>query len=257
MKKNTKLPFFAIKERRITQFKNENATPKSILFKGSKNKEKMQRVHNYFTSRLILNEAFAHAPNGIYTWLMKIVPDSGMLFVAGLTKSNQELGTLHSNLDKLTVKGRVVGAGELIKENGSIRYNLQSGSYMEDAFTKTDDKDALKTRIDEAFISIMNGLGFNDITFMASDEPGKEYIGEGIVDMTDFNTSLGNIENYKGMFNYEYRGGASSYAKGGGCGCGMQRFVGIGGYRKSNKKTRRHIRNKRGVTRKQKKSRKP
>jgi hypothetical protein len=249
MKKNTKLPFFAIKERRITQYKNENGTPKSILFKGSKNKEKMQRVHNYFTSRLILNEAFAEAPDGIYTWLMKIVPVSGMLFVAGLTKSNQELGTLHSNLDKLTEKGSVLGAGELIKENGSIRYNLQSGSYMEDAFRKTDDKDGLKTRIDTAFISIMNGLGFNNVTFMKSDEPGKEYIGDGVIDMMNFNTSLGNIENYKGMLNYEYSGGT----RGGGCGCASQRFVGIGG----NKKTRRRMRNKRIISRKQKRSRKP
>ena len=227
MKRNTKLPFFAIKERRITQYKNTDDTPKSVLFKGSKNKEKMQKAHEYFTSRLILNEAFATAPDGIYTWLMKIVPVSGMLFVTGLTRSNQEVGTLHSNLDKLTEKGSVLGAGELIKEDGRIRYNLQSGSYMEDAFKRTDDKDDLKKRIDRAFISIMNGLGFRNVIFMTSDEPGKEFIGESIIDITDFNTQLGNIENYKRVLNYEYRGGKKHSRK---------------SLRKSHNKTRRYKR---------------
>jgi hypothetical protein len=213
MERNTKIPFFATKERRSTHFTNMNGTPRIIQFTSSRNKTKQSDAYKYFKSKLILNNAFANSPDGIYTWLMKTLPDSSILFVAGFTKSNQEVGTLHSNLDSLTPKGRIIGAGELIKDGRIIQYNLQSGSYMKKIFDKSPDKEALKEQIDNAFITYMNSIGFNDVMFMDSDDPENTFIGQGVIDTAQFNTQLNNIENYKRTLNYEYRGGRKKYTR--------------------------------------------
>lgn len=70
----------------------------------------------------------------MYTW---IITREGTLFAAQPI-SNQELGALHINLAMFNGinKEDVVAAGELLKEGPNVTFNLQSGSFMEQVYSK-------------------------------------------------------------------------------------------------------------------------
>ena len=78
--------------------------------------------------------ALTDAPDGIYTWIMYRDGDSFDVY-AGKIRSNQEIGTLHQNLSWCAQK-TVQFAGELRKTGSNIEYNLQSGTYMANKFTR-------------------------------------------------------------------------------------------------------------------------
>ena len=70
----------------------------------------------------------------MYTW---IISKEGTLFAAQPI-SNQELGTLHINLamfNNIDNKD-VIAAGELRKVGHDVTFNLQSGSFMEQVFSR-------------------------------------------------------------------------------------------------------------------------
>ena len=81
-----------------------------------------------------LGAALTDAPDGIYTWMMYRDGDSFVVY-AGKIRSNQEIGTLHQNLSWCAQK-TVEFAGELRKTGSVIEYNLQSGTYMANKFTR-------------------------------------------------------------------------------------------------------------------------
>lgn len=70
----------------------------------------------------------------MYTW---IITREGTLFAAQPI-SNQELGTLHINLAMFNGihKEDVVAAGELRKVGHDVTFNLQSGSFMEQVYSR-------------------------------------------------------------------------------------------------------------------------
>lgn len=74
---------------------------------------------------LIRNEALLGAPDGIYTWILS---DTG--FAAIRVLSSLELGTIHHSLILRSFTNELFSAGELEKRGITIRYNIQSGSYM-------------------------------------------------------------------------------------------------------------------------------
>lgn len=116
---------------------------------------KLQPFVDYLKERILEDEALATAPEGIYTWILK----QGHLYAMGLM-SNQEIGSLHVNIDVLTLHqnnvdwihkntlknrrgddAKPVAAGEVLivrkEEAGTgadevtLYFNLQSGTYSE------------------------------------------------------------------------------------------------------------------------------
>jgi hypothetical protein len=77
--------------------------------------------------RVFRDEEIVMAPDGIYTWIIK-----NNNFYAIRVFTQQEIGTLHLDLDRHTREGDITSAGELkIISDGSpkIAFNLQSGTY--------------------------------------------------------------------------------------------------------------------------------
>ena len=91
----------------------------------------------YIQSQFVINDMLSRlgeGADGFYTWILKRI-DRHEYFICAKTRINQEVGTLHKNLDFLTKKGDVLYAGELffyVEGDGSKRgyYNFSSGSYM-------------------------------------------------------------------------------------------------------------------------------
>ena len=111
---------------------NTGGEPSNVLLKLREGAE--QNAINFFTSRYKTDVTLTDAPDGMYTW---IISKEGTLFAAQPI-SNQELGTLHVNLAMFNGihKEDVVAAGELRKEGPNVTFNLQSGSFMEQVYSK-------------------------------------------------------------------------------------------------------------------------
>jgi len=94
--------------------------------------------------RILTNIQILNAPSGIYTWILK----NGKIH-ATLLRTNQEIGSLHTNIDVLSItnqnhamgnsRPKPEAAGEMLilndGENINILYNLQSGTFSEPTFT--------------------------------------------------------------------------------------------------------------------------
>jgi hypothetical protein len=116
--------FFVIKQvRGETLFENGS----SVQYKGIRNKDTVARL---FYKSIQRNMELFDSKSGVYTWILKKI-DGITAFIASRVISNQELGTLHINLDKLTQNGVVLGAGELLLGvDKDIYFNVSSGTFM-------------------------------------------------------------------------------------------------------------------------------
>jgi hypothetical protein len=105
-----------------------------------------QRLAELYHARILYNASIKDARNGIYTWIMKgdlmdflgshpnLDPAAYSLYSVR-TCTKQEIGTIHQNLNVLTNAYSddprdIVAAGELEVRDGTIRFNLLSGTYM-------------------------------------------------------------------------------------------------------------------------------
>lgn len=105
-----------------------------------------ERLAKLYHERILYNASVKDARNGIYTWIMKgsqeaflgsqpdLDPTAYTLY-AVRTCTQQEIGTIHQNLNVLTEAysndpREIVAAGELEVRDGAIRFNLLSGTYM-------------------------------------------------------------------------------------------------------------------------------
>ena len=111
---------------------NTGGKPNDVRLKLKDGSE--QNAINFFTSRYKTDVTLTDAPDGMYTW---IISKEGTLFAAQPI-SNQELGTLHVNLAMFNDINRedVIAAGELRKEGPNVTFNLQSGSFMGQVYSK-------------------------------------------------------------------------------------------------------------------------
>jgi len=111
---------------------NTEGEPEDVLLKLREGAE--QNAINFFKSRYKTDGTLTDAPDGMYTW---IISREGGLFAAQPI-SNQELGTLHINLAMFNDidKEDVIAAGELRKEGLNVTFNLQSGSFMEQVYSR-------------------------------------------------------------------------------------------------------------------------
>lgn len=124
---------FAVKTRRATR----TATGRSRTYKASKSEAKpLTAAIAYFRKHILIGSQLATSDDGPYTWILKKKPESQQLLVAARTRTEQELGTLHSNLDYFSGEGEIIAAGEFLKGGKQALYNLQSGTFMARKFPK-------------------------------------------------------------------------------------------------------------------------
>jgi hypothetical protein len=164
----------------------------------------VQQIIDIFKARMISD--LATAEDGIYTWIIK----DGVMYLSK-TLSNQEIGTLHVNLDMFSGDGSVVAAGELHKEGTTVTYNLRSGTYMEKIIEN-------RAARNEKLILVSNYISKNGLIpkFLKckTDENGngteectEEYemlAGMNIIDkLSTILTPMSEIKLYKSMFTVE------------------------------------------------------
>ena len=131
---------FPIKGHRRTQSAH-NASGKSRTRKYRAPRTKpLTAFIEHRRAKVLLNAAIATGPNGPYSWILKHTERPGtsplVTLAAAPVTTQQELGTLHVNLDYYTGDGSVVAAGEFLKSGATALFNLQSGSYMVPYFPK-------------------------------------------------------------------------------------------------------------------------
>jgi len=172
-------------------------------------KRAAQEIIEKFKARMLSD--LTRAEDGIYTWIIK---DDGKMYLSK-TLGNQEIGSLHVNLDMYSGEANVVAAGELKKEGDTVTYNLRSGTYMEKVI-KTRVVRNEKVKLVSDFIS-KNGLSPKFLKCRAdengngSEECTEEYellAGMDIIDKTStIVTSMAEIELYKTLFTVEETNG--------------------------------------------------
>ncbi len=168
-----------------------------------------------FRRHVLLNDAIAQSKDNMpYTWVLK---DTGVL-AAGHARSQQELGTLHKNLDELSGPGEVIAAGEYKKSGAALLFNLQSGTYMKKLLAKErkhEKKIEIRNEIigtaTAAFRSHMFGgeeapiISFN----YCLDECTKEQeLGGNTILGTNIVTTLSNIAEYDAYLSHNSHGGS-------------------------------------------------
>lgn len=168
-------------------------------------KRPAQEIIDTFKSRMLSD--LTRAEDGIYTWIIK---DDGKMYLSK-TLGNQEIGSLHVNLDMFSGEANVIAAGELKKEGATVIFNLRSGTYMEKVI-KTRGVRNEKVSLVSDFIS-KNGLSpkflkcKTDENGNGSEECTEEYellAGMDIIDKTSkIVTPMAEIELYKTMFTVE------------------------------------------------------
>jgi len=111
-------------------------------YKASARPEKpLEAFIEHAKVKVLRAAAIAAGHDGPYTWILKQTGGPGgaggsVTLAAARTTTQQELGTLHINLDHYTGDGDVAAAGEFLKAGKTILYNLQSGTYMARNFPK-------------------------------------------------------------------------------------------------------------------------
>ena len=186
-----------IKRRRATYSTNS----RKRRYKISRNAKKTSSAIAYFKRKILVNENVSRGPDGYYTWLLKDITGAGRILVAGHTRSQQELGTLHKNLDDFSGPGTIVAAGEFVKEEDRILFNLQSGSYMLDMFKRLKSHKAKIDKRDELIALAIAGFA-TTAGLRAAFNPGRkeeeaeEMAGAPMIDIADIRTRLSEIKEF-------------------------------------------------------------
>jgi hypothetical protein len=100
-----------------------------------------------------------YSPPGIYTWMIYSTPERKDAFIAAQVKDIFEIGVKHKVLAGVYGATHVHGAGELLKKrDGTVFFNLMSGTYTRSWLLKRDefrkgkcDADELAEKIEESF----------------------------------------------------------------------------------------------------------
>jgi len=201
---------FAIKTRRATR---SNAGRRRT-YRASKSEAKpLSAALNYFRRHILTDDAVTAAPDGAYTWIMKL-RNGKLMLVAARARTEQELGTLHSNLDYFSGGGDIEAAGEFLKAGTEILYNLQSGTYMARRFPKRNTpvrkmatQAAIRATAEERFAELGLSPTFNKAPDRAPEE--HRYAGIPIIDTMEILATVAEMEELDRLLS------ASSEAEGG------------------------------------------
>ena len=177
-------------------------------------KKATQEIIDIFQARMIDSIQNTEDKN-IYTWIIK---DNGTMYLSK-TLSNQEIGSLHANLDMFSGDANVIAAGELERVGDIIEYNLRSGTYMEKVVTTRAIRNS-KSAVVDNFIS-KNGFTprflkcKNDENGNGTEDCTEEYeslAGRNIIDGASMVTPDSEIALYKSLFSIKdvARGGRLS-----------------------------------------------
>ena len=189
---------FAFKSRRATR----TNTGRRRTYRASRSEAKpFAAVLAHFRGKILEDAAVTAGPDGPYTWIMKRKGAAPLALIAGRARSEQELGTLHNNLDVLSGAGDVEAAGEFLKASNTILYNLQSGSYMGRKFPKraTDaaneaTREALKAVAEARFRELGLEPTFNKAPAAAEHE--QRFGGLAIIDTMAILTTVSEMEEF-------------------------------------------------------------
>lgn len=194
------MSFFAIKKTQPTVAINGTPTFFNI------NPDEINTAIQYFSGKMMKNEQIVFAGPGLYTWILK---PSG--FYAIKTISNQELGTLHANLDVFSGKAKdnpIQAAGEMKittnKDQTVILFNLLSGTYMKRIFSGISAANTPLLR-DSLIQAVQTHLAQFGILaeFLKCIEPcSQDEVagGQSILESSNIRTSNENIGTLKSMF---------------------------------------------------------
>lgn len=169
------------------------------------NLQRIATMKKFFKDKIYTNDQIRTAPPGIYTWILK----SNGNFYAAKTFTKQELGSLHINLEMLTINvdddTYIDGAGELQINTvgGPIGFNLLSGTYMLSKFKKLSTSNQIKLR-DTIAMKVINKLAEFGIsaTFLESSDSNEEKLGgKKLLEVTNIRTSPQNIAILNTFFN--------------------------------------------------------
>jgi hypothetical protein len=183
-------PFLVVKKTKVTV--PVAGVGKRRTYRASVNPDKVEAAIAHFKTKIYTDANISRGPNGYYTWLLKDLEDGGSVLAAGNTRTNQELGTLHKNLDDFTGRGTVVAAGEFSKEGDDILFNLQSGTYMKRAIRTPEIRDEIAARAISEFV---RKAGLRP-AFKMGGEGDSELAGAPMIDNADIRTEAANIANY-------------------------------------------------------------
>ena len=186
---------FAIKKRRATR----TATGRRKTYRFSEKAEKSKNAAiAHFRGKVLVDAAVADGVDGPYTWIM--VAPTYQLYAAR-ARSEQELGTLHNNLQQYAGGADVLIAGEFLKAGKEVLYNLQSGTYMARKFPKRSSqadneatRDALKARAEARFSALGLTPRFNTAPSSAPAE--QLYAGLPIIDTMEILATISEMANY-------------------------------------------------------------
>jgi hypothetical protein len=185
-------PFLVVKKTKVTVPVAGAGVGKRRTYRASANPDKVEAAIAHFKTKIYTDANISRGPNGYYTWLLKDLTDGGSVLVAGNTRTNQELGTLHKNMDDFTGPGTVVAAGEFSKEGDDILFNLQSGTYMKRAIRTPEIRDEIAARAISEFV---RKAGLRP-AFKMGGGGDSELAGAPMIDIADIRTEAANIENY-------------------------------------------------------------
>ena len=133
---------YPIKSRRATLHRSPSGRKRRRTYRASaSDKKPLTGFIEHAATKVLRAAAIAAGPDGPYTWILKQTGGPGgaggsQTLAAARTTTQQELGTLHVNLDHYTGEGEIVAAGEFLKAGATVLYNLQSGTYMARNFPK-------------------------------------------------------------------------------------------------------------------------
>ena len=191
-----------------TREKTCTANGRQCLFvkKSDRTPKNIEKILNYFSKRILLNEQLLEAPPGLYTWILR---DSENLFAAR-TISKQEIGTLHINLKELTDEidnSDIYAAGEFEIDLPVIKFNLSSGTFMAKKFTnagKIDIRNAIVERVEKKLKSISPAI--QPVFLECSDATCSEeelISGKKLIEVSDIRITPNNFEAVSTMFNVQ------------------------------------------------------
>jgi hypothetical protein len=191
------IPFFILKTGKSTK-----AEDGSLYTFVKPYKADVNQIVEIFKARMI--DSFDKTDEGgVYTWIIK---DDGTMYLSK-TLSNQEIGSLHANLDIFTGDSNVVVAGELKRVGDTIEYNLRSGTYMEHVITTNAIRNEKKKEMD----NLISKAGFipkflkctTDENGNGTENCSEEYeslAGRTIIDGSSTISSESEIDLYKSLF---------------------------------------------------------
>jgi hypothetical protein len=191
-----------------TREKTCTANGRQCLFvkKSDRTPENIEKILNYFSKRILLNEQLLEAAPGLYTWILR---ESENLFAAR-TISKQEIGTLHINLEQLTNNNDntdIYAAGEFEIDLPVIKFNLSSGTFMAKKFTnagKIDLRNAIVEKVEKKLKSISPAI--QPVFLECSDASCSEeelISGRKLIETSNIRITPNNFEAVSTMFNVQ------------------------------------------------------